>query len=93
VAVRIDLLDTRIDVCTLEVLTLLVDNFDWGDLRTDVLASVLSSDILGKVRPVHPLQLKALFAAHLAKAQRTDCPIPTPSFSLFLALRSLCVPG
>lgn len=72
--VRADLLDLRIDVCTLEVLTLLVDNFDWGELRTDMLTSVLSSDILCKTVHVHEMGPASLGSAASAPyaARATD---------------------
>ena len=61
--VRLDLFDLGVDVCTLEVLTLLVDNFDWAELRTDMLTSVLSSEILGKTIHVHEMGARSVGAA------------------------------
>ena len=44
-----DLYDTHIDVCTPELLVLLQDNFDWQDLRRDLLPGVLGQfEMLGK---------------------------------------------
>ncbi|KCV71608.1 hypothetical protein H696_01026 [Fonticula alba] len=43
---RNDLIDTRIDIISLEVLALATENFDYRDLRRDLVRGVLTSDIL-----------------------------------------------
>ena len=52
--VRKDLYDTHIDICTPELLVLLQDNFDWQDLRRDLLPGVLGQfEMLGKTIYTH----------------------------------------
>ena len=52
--VRQDLYDTHIDICTPELLVLLQDNFDWQDLRRDLLPGVLGQfEMLGKTIYTH----------------------------------------
>lgn len=52
-----DLYDTHIDVCTPELLVLLQDNFDWQDLRRDLLPGVLGQfEMLGKTIYTHILK-------------------------------------
>jgi translation initiation factor eIF-2B subunit epsilon len=43
--VRYDLLDTFVDVCSVEVLQLFMDNFDYQNLRLDFMTGVLGDDI------------------------------------------------
>ena len=51
-----DLYDTHIDVCTPELLVLLQDNFDWQDLRRDMLPGILGQfEYLGKTMYTHVL--------------------------------------
>ena len=51
-----DLYDTHIDICTVELLVLLQDNFDWQDLRRDVLSGILGQfEMLGKTIYTHVL--------------------------------------
>ena len=51
-----DLYDTHIDICTVELLVLLQDNFDWQDLRTDMLSGILGQfEMLGKTIYTHVL--------------------------------------
>jgi translation initiation factor eIF-2B subunit epsilon len=45
---RNDLSDCRIDICTPEVPALFTENFDYEDLRKDLVNGVLTSDILAK---------------------------------------------
>jgi translation initiation factor eIF-2B subunit epsilon len=42
---RYDLLDTQVDVCSVEVLQLFKDNFDYQTLRSDFMTGVLGDDI------------------------------------------------
>ena len=44
---RHDLLDTRIDICSPTVLHLFTDNWDYGQMRTDFVTGILSSEIFG----------------------------------------------
>eukprot|EP01083_Nonionella_stella_P281915 959447_1 len=46
-AVRYDLLDCGIDICSPSVLEMFTDNFDFQDLRAHFLKSLLESDIMG----------------------------------------------
>lgn len=51
-----DLYDTHIDICAPELLVLLQDNFDWQDLRRDLLPGVLGQfEMLGKTIYTHVL--------------------------------------
>lgn len=45
--VRYDLMDCQIDICSVNVLALYTENFDYQDVRKDFLRGVLTSDILG----------------------------------------------
>jgi translation initiation factor eIF-2B subunit epsilon len=47
IQVRYDLADCNIDVCSLEVLALFTENFDYQDMRKDFLNGVLNSEIFG----------------------------------------------
>ncbi|EPZ36295.1 MIF4-like, type 1/2/3 domain-containing protein [Rozella allomycis CSF55] len=51
--VRFDLLDCQIDICSNEVLALLTENFDYGDIRKDFVRGVLHSEILGHSIAIH----------------------------------------
>ena len=46
-SVRYDLMDCNIDVCSVNVLALYTENFDYQEMRKDFLRGVLTSDILG----------------------------------------------
>eukprot|EP01094_Clydonella_sp_ATCC50884_P029950 TRINITY_DN957_c0_g1_i1.p1 TRINITY_DN957_c0_g1~~TRINITY_DN957_c0_g1_i1.p1 ORF type:complete len:622 (-),score=225.65 TRINITY_DN957_c0_g1_i1:471-2336(-) len=46
VEVRFDLLDCRVDICSLEVLNGLNDDFDYADLRTDWLMGMLNNELV-----------------------------------------------
>jgi len=49
-----DLYDTHIDICAPELLALLQDNFDWQDLRRDLLPGILGQfEMLGKTMYTH----------------------------------------
>lgn len=48
VNIRADLLDVCIDVCSLEVLVLFTENFDYQDMKKDFVKGILESDLLGK---------------------------------------------
>ena len=51
-----DLYDTHIEVCTPELLVLLQDNFDWQDLKRDVVPGILGQfEYLGKTMYTHVL--------------------------------------
>lgn len=45
--IRYDLMDCQIDICSLNVLALFTENFDYQDMRRDFLRGVLTSEILG----------------------------------------------
>eukprot|EP00808_Paulinella_micropora_P021099 g72567.t1 len=53
VEIRYDLMDTHIDICTPEVLSLMFSNFDWTCMRKGLLKGVLGSDILGQKINAH----------------------------------------
>ena len=60
-----DLYDTHIDVCTPELLTLLQDNFDWQDLRRDLLPGILGQfEMLGKTIYTHVLSTEYAARVH-----------------------------
>ncbi|KAL0075184.1 nucleotide-diphospho-sugar transferase [Phycomyces blakesleeanus] len=50
---RNDLVDPRLDICSVEVPALLSENFDWQRHRRDFLHGILTSDILGKTVYTH----------------------------------------
>ena len=52
---RYDLVDTHVDLCSLEVLALFTENFDYQDLRQDFMKGILLSDILSYQFYVHIL--------------------------------------
>lgn len=55
-SVRFDLLDCQIDICSVNVLALYTENFDYQDVRKDFLRGVLTSDILGVRVATHILR-------------------------------------
>jgi translation initiation factor eIF-2B subunit epsilon len=60
-----DLYDTHIDVCTPELLLLLQDNFDWQDLRRDMLPGILGQfEYLGKTMYTHVLSAEYAARVH-----------------------------
>lgn len=46
VNIRYDLMDCQVDICSMQVLALMTENFDYQDLRKDFLRGILDSDIL-----------------------------------------------
>ncbi|KAF7724274.1 hypothetical protein EC973_001175 [Apophysomyces ossiformis] len=48
IELRNDLVDPRLDICSVEVPALFTENFDWQRLRRDFVHGILTSDILGK---------------------------------------------
>lgn len=54
--VRHDLMDCQIDICSLNVLALFTENFDYQDMRRDFVRGVLTSDILGYRISTHILR-------------------------------------
>ena len=60
-----DLYDTHIDSCTPELLLLVQDNFDWQDLRRDLLPGVLGQfEMLGKTMYTHVLSSEYAARVH-----------------------------
>ncbi|GMM52905.1 translation initiation factor eIF2B catalytic subunit epsilon [Starmerella bacillaris] len=53
VAFRNDLIDCRIDICSMDVPALFTENFDYEHLRDDFVRGVLTSDLLGKTIYAH----------------------------------------
>lgn len=45
--IRYDLIDCQIDICSLHVLALFTENFDYQDMRKDFVRGILQCDILG----------------------------------------------
>ena len=45
--IRYDLIDCQIDICSLNVLALFTENFDYQDVRKDFVRGILQCDILG----------------------------------------------
>lgn len=63
--VRRDLYDTHVDVCTPELLLLLQDNFDWQDLRRDLLPGILGQfEMLGKTIYTHVISTEYAMRVH-----------------------------
>lgn len=48
IAFRNDLIDCRIDICTVDVPALFTENFDYDELRQDFVRGIVMSEILGK---------------------------------------------
>ena len=69
-----DLYDTHIDVATPELLTLLQDNFDWQDLRHDLVPGILGQfEMLGKTIYTRVLSTDAYAArVHDPRSTRRD---------------------
>jgi translation initiation factor eIF-2B subunit epsilon len=63
---RMDLVDCRIDICSIEVPALFTENFDYQDIRKDFVRGILESDLLGKTIYAHILTDKY--------AARVTCP-------------------
>lgn len=53
---RNDLSDCFIDICSVDVLLLFTENFDYQDLRLDFINGILTSDLLGKTIHIHVLE-------------------------------------
>ncbi|KAI9304462.1 nucleotide-diphospho-sugar transferase [Cunninghamella echinulata] len=60
---RNDLVDPRVDICSIEVPALFTENFDWQRLRRDFVHGILTSDILGKTIYTHPVS--EAYLAHI----------------------------
>lgn len=54
--IRNDLIDCRIDICSIEVPALFTENFDYQDMRHDFLRGILESELLGKTIFCHLTQ-------------------------------------
>lgn len=48
IAFRNDLIDCRIDICTVDVPALFTENFDYDELRQDFVRGIVMSELLGK---------------------------------------------
>ncbi|ORX61897.1 hypothetical protein DM01DRAFT_1379780 [Hesseltinella vesiculosa] len=53
IELRNDLVDPRVDICSVEVPALFTENFDWQRLRRDFVHGIITSDILGKTIYTH----------------------------------------
>ena len=56
ISLRFDLMDCQIDICSVNVLALYTENFDYQDVRRDFLRGILTSDILGVKVATHIVQ-------------------------------------
>ncbi|TIC15326.1 nucleotide-diphospho-sugar transferase [Wallemia mellicola] len=54
--IRNDLADCYIDICSVDVLLLFTENFDYQDLRLDFINGILTSDLLGKTIHMHTIE-------------------------------------
>lgn len=55
VLIHNDLIDCRLDICSIEVPALFTENFDYQNMRTDFIRGILGSEILGKTIFCHIL--------------------------------------
>lgn len=70
VAFRNDLIDCRIDICTVDVPALFQENFDYDNIRADFVRGILTSDLLGKTIYTHIIDSK--YAARVHSPQTYD---------------------
>ena len=71
VEIRYDLTDCGIDICSLDVLALLSENFDHQDLRKDFVKGVLESDLFGQKIYCHILE-SGQYAARVKNTKLYD---------------------
>ncbi|KAJ3326333.1 hypothetical protein HDV06_000209 [Boothiomyces sp. JEL0866] len=67
VVVHNDLIDSQIDICSIEVPALFTENFDYQDIRKDFVKGILESELLGKSIYCHILQNE--YAAQVSTLQ------------------------
>ncbi|CAE5965839.1 unnamed protein product [Arabidopsis arenosa] len=65
-----DMQDCYIDICSLEVLSLFVDNFDYQQLRCDFVEGVLADDIMGYKIFTH--EISSCYAARIENFRSYD---------------------
>lgn len=91
ISLRTDLLDTRIYICTPDVLMLFSDNFDYQNIEHDFISGVLSEEELGNTMHVHEVEsgfacqvrnLRSYDAISRAVLQRWSFPFLVDSGSL-----------
>ncbi|PKY40129.1 nucleotide-diphospho-sugar transferase [Rhizophagus irregularis] len=70
VQIRNDFVDCQIDICSIEVLALFTENFDYQDIRKDFVYGILTSDLLGKTIYCHIV--KDAYAARVRDLQTYD---------------------
>ncbi|KAI9142814.1 nucleotide-diphospho-sugar transferase [Paraphysoderma sedebokerense] len=70
VQIRYDLIDTQIDICSIDVLALFSENFDYQDIRKDFVKGILESDLLGKSMYCHVIADE--YAARVKNTQIYD---------------------
>lgn len=70
VAFRNDLIDCRLDICTIDVPALFTENFDYNQLRSDFVKGILTSDLLGKTIYTHIVD--SGYAARVSSLQTYD---------------------
>jgi carbonic anhydrase/acetyltransferase-like protein (isoleucine patch superfamily) len=67
-----DLIDCEVDVCTLDVLALFSENFDWQVMRSDFVRGILESEIIEKTIYAH-FTLPEEYAVRVRNTQLYDC--------------------
>ena len=70
VDIRNDLIDSQVDICSIEVPALFTENFDYQDIRRDFVKGILESDLLGKTLFCHVLKDK--YAVRVTNPQMYD---------------------
>ncbi|KAI9193036.1 nucleotide-diphospho-sugar transferase [Polychytrium aggregatum] len=67
IQIRNDLIDCQIDICSIEVLLLFTENFDYQHIRKDFVRGILQSDILAKT--IHCHIISQSYAARVKSTQ------------------------
>ncbi|KNE57051.1 hypothetical protein AMAG_02810 [Allomyces macrogynus ATCC 38327] len=70
VAVRNDLIDCGVDICSVEVLALFSENFDYQDLRRDFVKGILESDLF--VKSIYAHVVADAYAVRVRSTQLYD---------------------
>ncbi|KNE70795.1 hypothetical protein AMAG_14913 [Allomyces macrogynus ATCC 38327] len=70
VAVRNDLIDCGVDICSVEVLALFSENFDYQDLRSDFVKGILESDLF--VKSIYAHVVADAYAVRVRSTQLYD---------------------
>ena len=70
VQLRYDLIDTRIDILSTDVLFMFADSFDWQDVRSHALKDILADEILGN--KVYTYIIKNAYASRVRDLRTYD---------------------